>query len=148
MITQPLVVPQRWKPYSIELFPQSTISYENYNLSPKYLVNDCRMRKFQSSFCLFHQGFLLLKLAIHKIAGKGKGLSRSSHPELFCNKGVLRNFAKFTVKNKCFPVSFCEISKSNFFYRTPPVAASDHFYSSLPFTSTLEHSDICQQFRM
>ena len=26
---------------------------------------------------------------------------RSSHPELFCKKGVLRNFAKFTAKREC-----------------------------------------------
>ena len=26
--------------------------------------------------------------------------------------------------HRCFPVSFCEISKNNFFYRTPLVAAS------------------------
>ena len=28
-------------------------------------------------------------------------LVRSSHPEVFCNKGVLRNFAKFTGKHLC-----------------------------------------------
>ena len=26
---------------------------------------------------------------------------RSSHPEVFCKKGVLRNFAKFTRKHMC-----------------------------------------------
>ena len=63
-------------------------------------------------------------------------------PEVFCKKGFLRNFAKFTAKyqcqsmcqpatllkrklcHRCFPVSFCEISKNNIFYRTPLVAAS------------------------
>ena len=67
---------------------------------------------------------------------------RSSRPEVFCKKGVLRNFAKFTGKhlcqslffNKntllkkrlwhgCFPVNFCEIYKNTFFHRTH-VAAS------------------------
>ena len=66
---------------------------------------------------------------------------RSSLLELFCKKGVLRNFVKFTGKHlcqsllfnkiaglrlwhKCFSVKFCKISKNTFSYRTPPVAAS------------------------
>ena len=28
-------------------------------------------------------------------------LNRSSHPEVFCKKGVLKNFAKFTGKQQC-----------------------------------------------
>ena len=59
---------------------------------------------------------------------------RSSRPEVFCKKGVLRNFAKFTGKhlchslffNKntllkkrlwhgCFPVNLCEIIRTRFF---------------------------------
>ena len=64
-------------------------------------------------------------------------MDRSSRPELFCKKGVLRNFAKFTGKHLCqslffnketlaqvFSCEFCEISKNTFFYRTPLVAAS------------------------
>ena len=31
---------------------------------------------------------------------------RSSHPEVFCRKGALKNFAKFTEKNTCVRVSF------------------------------------------
>ena len=73
---------------------------------------------------------------------------RSSRPEVFCKKGVLRNFAKFTGKTcarvsffnkvagkvcnfikkeslaQVFSCEFCEISKNTFFYRTPLVAAS------------------------
>ena len=70
---------------------------------------------------------------------------RSSHPEVFYQKGVLRNFRKFTGKHWCqnlffhkvvghfikkeilaqlFSCEFCEISKNNFFHRTPLVAAS------------------------
>ena len=73
---------------------------------------------------------------------------RNSCPEVFCKKGVLRNFAKFTGKHLCqslflikllalpcnfikketliqvFSCEFYEISKCNFCYRTPPVAAS------------------------
>ena len=76
--------------------------------------------------------------------------SRSSRPEVFCRKGVLRNFAKFTGKNlceglfsnnvagltlatllkkglwhRCFPVKFL---RTPFFNRTPPVAASYHCF--------------------
>ena len=58
---------------------------------------------------------------------------------MFCKKGVIRNFAKFTGKHQCqslffnkdawglqqvFPCEFCEISKNNFYYRTLLVAAS------------------------
>ena len=74
---------------------------------------------------------------------------RSSPPEVFCKKDVLKNFAKFTGKHLCqsllfnkdtglrpatllkretqaqvFSCEFCEIFKNNFFYRTSLVAAS------------------------
>ena len=73
---------------------------------------------------------------------------RSSLPEKFCKKGVLRNFAKFTGKHlyqilflnkvaglacnfikkeslaQVLSCEFCEFSKNTFFYRTPQVAAS------------------------
>ena len=51
---------------------------------------------------------------------------RSSRPELFCNKGVLKNFAKFTGVSTGTGVSceFCDILKNIFFCRTPQVAAS------------------------
>ena len=74
---------------------------------------------------------------------------RSSRLEVFCRKGVLRNTAKFTGKHLCqslffntfaylrsatslkkrlcrrvFSCEFCKLSRNNFFYRTPPVAAS------------------------
>ena len=60
---------------------------------------------------------------------------------MFCKKGVLRNFATFTVKYLCPSLFFnkvlkketlvqvfysevCKVSKSTFFYRTSPMAAS------------------------
>ena len=63
---------------------------------------------------------------------------RSSRPDVFCKKGILRNFAKFTGKHLCqnlffikkeslaqeFSCEFCEISKNTYFYRTSLVAAS------------------------
>ena len=78
----------------------------------------------------------------------------NSCPEVFCSKGVLRNFAKFTGKRPCqglffnknaglrqlrpeacnfikketlaqvFSCEFCKIFKNTFSYRAPPVAAS------------------------
>ena len=56
---------------------------------------------------------------------------RSSHPDVFCKKGVLRNFAKFTRRPvpeslaQVFSCEFCGISMNTFSYRTPPVASSD-----------------------
>ena len=53
---------------------------------------------------------------------------RSSRPEVFCRKGVLRNFAKFTGKSlrpttllkkrhwhRCFPVNFSKFLRTPFF---------------------------------
>ena len=62
--------------------------------------------------------------------------AKGSRQEVFCEKGFLRNFAKFTGKHLCqslffkketlaqmFSCQFCEISKNTFSNRTPPVAA-------------------------
>ena len=74
--------------------------------------------------------------------------TKSNRPDVFCEKGVLTNFAKFTRKNLCqglffikaagtcnfikkealaevFFCEFCEISKNTFFYRTPLVVAPE-----------------------
>ena len=60
--------------------------------------------------------------------------SRSSRPEVFFEKVVLKNFAKFTRKHQCQSFFFNkvagEIFKSIFFYRTPLVAASVHLLKS------------------
>ena len=79
---------------------------------------------------------------------------RSSLPEVFWKKGVLRNFAKFTGKNLCqslrpatllkkeplaqvFFCEFCEISKNTISYRTPPVAPSVFLNVSFVTSHTL-----------
>ena len=79
-------------------------------------------------------------------------LDRSSHPEVFCKKGVHKNFAKFTGKylrqspyfnkiaglrpatslkkrlwHRCFPVNFAKCFRTTF-YRTPLVVASIYKY--------------------
>ena len=71
-------------------------------------------------------------------------LGRSSRPEVFCKKDVLRNILKLTGKQLCQGLFFnkvaslckkrnsgasvyseyCEISNNRIFYRTPPVATS------------------------
>ena len=69
--------------------------------------------------------------------------NRSNRLEVFCKKGVLRNFAKYTGKHLCqsllfeacnfikketlakvFFWEFCKISKNTFSYKTPSVAAA------------------------
>ena len=92
-----------------------------------------------------------------------KHSSRSSGPEVFCKKGVLRNFTKFTGKHlfqslffkkvaglspatllktrlwhRFLPVFFMKFLTTSFFYRTPPVAASG--YSTL----SAWHLNFCQ----
>ena len=37
-------------------------------------------------------------------------LKRSRHPEVFCKKGVLRNFAKFTGKHLCQSLFFNKVA--------------------------------------
>ena len=79
-----------------------------------------------------------------------KYISRSTRPDIFCKKGVLRNFTKFTVKHLCqslffnkvavevacnftkketlvqvFSCEFCKISKNTFLHRTTQVADSE-----------------------
>ena len=72
------------------------------------------------------------------IACSKNSLDRSSRPDVFCEKGVLRNFAKFTGKYLRRSLFFnkvadsgtgvflwiLRISKNIFFYWTPLVAAS------------------------
>ena len=61
---------------------------------------------------------------------------RSSHPDVLCKKAALKNSAKFTGKHLCnfikketlaqvFSCEFCKNFKNIFFYRTPPVPASE-----------------------
>ena len=62
---------------------------------------------------------------------------RSSHSHLFFKIDILKNFTNFTGKHLCWSLFLlkktpthvlccetCIIFKNNFFYRTPPVAAS------------------------
>ena len=90
---------------------------------------------------------------------------RSSCPEVFCRKGVLRNFTKIIGKHlslffnkfaglglaealaqvcnfikketlaQVFSCEFCEFSKNTFFNRTPPVATSGKYGEELGGTN-------------
>ena len=44
---------------------------------------------------------------------------RSSHPEVFCKKGVLRNFAKITGKYQCQSLFYDKVAgpRPNFWYQ-------------------------------
>ena len=89
------------------------------------------------------------------------GNNRSSRPEVFCKKGVCRNFAKFTGKHlyqslifnkvaiktlaQVFSYEVCEISKNTFFHRTPLVAASEIIvFSDLSSLHLLVQSQQCK----
>ena len=83
------------------------------------------------------------------ISNRDHCYQKSSRPEMFCKKGVLRNFTNFTGKYLCqslflkkvpglrdsgtikketlaqlFSCKFCEISKNTLLQRTPRMAAS------------------------
>ena len=83
---------------------------------------------------------------------------KSSRPEVFCKKDVLRNFAKFTGKHQLkifffiakeiltevFPCEFCKISKKAFSYRLPLVVASKPFMTQTRCVCrVVEHSSMC-----
>ena len=59
---------------------------------------------------------------------KHVGKYRSSRPEVFCKKGVLKNLAKFTgtpvPESPEFSCKFVKFLRTPFFYRTPLVATS------------------------
>ena len=104
-------------------------------LEPCVSDNDRQKRKRPKTNCTCFQKLSLKKKNV---------VYRSSRPEVFCKKGVLRNFTTFTGKRLCqrlffnkvvgprlatllkkslwhkgFPVNFAK------FLRTPPVAASE-----------------------
>ena len=106
------------------------------------------MLLFLKSFISFRSQTLLQMMTFSRDSDNtGTWLSRSSRPEVFCKKGSLRNFAKFTGKHLCqgllikfqasacnfikketvaqvFCCEFYETSKNTFCYRTSLVAAS------------------------
>ena len=64
---------------------------------------------------------------IFKVSLKFQTFFESSRPEVFCEKGVLKNFAKFTGKHLCLSLLFNKVAglrHNTIFFRTPLVAAS------------------------
>ena len=78
------------------------------------------LRNFGSSFA--SSNYLTQNQVMAKLTN-----FRSSRREVFCKKGVLRNFTKFIV----FSCELCEISENTFFHRTRLVATSTIFPLSL-----------------
>ena len=82
---------------------------------------------------------------------------RNSRPAVFCKKGALKNFAKFTGKYLCqslfkketltqvFFCEFCEIFKNIYFYRTPLVAASENSLFWLCIINLRRHFIFCSR---
>ena len=80
--------------------------------------------------------FLYVFHLIYEVSLYDSIISRSSCPEVFCKKDLLKNFTKFTGKHLCqslffnkvagwgltkvFSCEFCEIFLEHVFYRTPP----------------------------
>ena len=66
---------------------------------------------------------------------------RSIRPELFCNKGVLKNFPKFTGVSSGTGVSFefWEILKKSFFCKRPTVAAAIIGANQISYSNTVRN---------
>ena len=105
-----------------------------------------KFRKPQVIFCKFCEIFKNIFFIDHLRCCFWKANSRSSRPEMFCKKRVLRNFAKFTGKHflgeslfyslrpenllrwslwhRWFPVNFVNSFKNTLFYRTSSLVTS------------------------
>ena len=74
----------------------------------------------------------MIIISVMNFQGSCISVFRSSHPDVFCIKGVLCkgslpeacNFIKKEALAQVFSYEFCEISKNTFLYRIPLVAAS------------------------
>ena len=60
---------------------------------------------FESAGVLFDGAFSLLVSVVNWL-----NLNRTSRPEVFCKKGVLRNFTKFTGKHLCQSLFFNKVA--------------------------------------
>ena len=82
--------------------------------------------KDKQAVCVKKNGCMAEHLPLGKTSNFAK--TRSSRPEVFCKKGVLRpeacNFIKKETLAQAFFFEFSEIFKNIYFYRTLPVTAS------------------------
>ena len=81
---------------------------------------------------------LLFINILEQRAISSSSIHRSSRPEVFWKKGILKIFTEFSGKHLCqsifikkealaqvFSYEFCEIFENIYFYKTPPLAASE-----------------------
>ena len=93
----------------------STLQETLFPLQLKLKFKRLRLKSVGSFWYCFHKCF--------------QDLIRSSRPKLFCKKGVLRNFAKFTGKHVCKSLFFSKVaglrpatlSKKRLWYRCFPM---------------------------
>ena len=68
----------------------------------------------------YYPGFFLhLSLNCDKVCGS-PSMDRSSRPEVFCEKGVLKDFSKFTGKYLCQGLFFNKVASMKPFYQIIP----------------------------
>ena len=118
-------------------FGVSIVDFEQLNTDWEESVTYYICDKEGCSLINYYQWNLLYSVTSKNL--ENTTLYRSSRPEVFCEKGVLRNFAKFTGKHLCHRVSFLKkglwyrcfptckyykVSKNTYSYRTPSLAAS------------------------
>ena len=132
------MVPQKvlWRPF----FWSTTKKYDWDGKGRQSLIS----KRHNSSNLMIN--LLCGEMKFLRLLLKDRTFCRSSRSEVFCKKGVLENFTKFTGKHlcqslifnkvsglrpatllkrglwlRCFPVIFVKL---HLFYRTPPVVAS------------------------
>ena len=121
-----------------------------YYASGKYKLSICSFSPLKKMF-----GWRMIQMCkiFFSLEFNGEHKTRSSRPEVFCKKGVLRNVTKFTGKHLCQSLFFNKLQtqglqpystrdfgtgiflrilwnfKEHLFYRTPLVAASSFIFS-------------------
>ena len=133
-----------WQPFTV--FAKSSIVHIGLGSECA-----CFYRNFFKAFFFFHilvreiSSTSMLSVDLLSVFLKIRH-DRSSRSEVFCKRGVLKNFSKFTGKHlcqglffnrlkpatllkkrlwhRCFIMNFAEFSKASFIYRIPLVAAS------------------------
>ena len=116
----------------------SLVTY--YAIQMKF--SDCFKFLWEELFSKFILYVMMGELLASLLKCVSNGRIRSIRPEVFCRKGVLRNFAK-QILAQVLSCEFCEISKSNYFYKTPPVAASSESFIPISFRKWVKLSSPC-----
>ena len=104
-----LLLVQEWSPHknpslsfqNLKKLPGKICLLYGFNLYVKYKIILKILRSFWMSFFYYtcRGNYFISKCIFGDTLIRVK--YRSSHPEVFCKKGVLRNFAKFTGKHLC-----------------------------------------------